>query len=191
MASKLAALAGWLGEMKRHVLVGFGAAVLLFLVYLGLVTWAEGLEHVFAQSPTPWYWIVLLTVGFGTQAGLFSFMRHSLKQRRKTATASVATSGSVSVVSMAACCAHHLTDVLPFLGLAGAATFLTEYQLVFIVLGVLSNIVGITVMLDAIQCMGLSSRLDRLGWNMGRVKKRTMATAALGLIASIVITVVG
>lgn len=191
MASRLAAMAAWLGEMKRHFLVGFGAAVLLFLVYVGLVTWAEGIEHVFTEAPTPWYWFVLLTVGFGTQAGLFSFMRHGLKQRRKTATASVATSGSVSVVSMAACCAHHLTDVLPFLGLAGAATFLTEYQLVFIVLGVLSNVVGITVMLDAIQCMGLSSRLDRLGWNMGRVKKRTMATAALGVIASIVITVVG
>ncbi len=176
--------------MKRHVLIGFGAAVLLFLVYFGLTTWAEGVEHVFTQAPTPWYWIVLLTVGFGVQAGLFSFIRQA-RQRRRVATTSVAASGSVSAVSMAACCAHHLTDVLPFLGLAGVATFLTEYQLIFIVLGVLSNVVGITIMLDAIQCQGLSRRLTRLGWNMGRVKKGTMATAALGLIASIVITVVG
>ncbi len=50
---------------------------------------------------------------------------------------------------------------------------------------------GITIMLDAIQCQGLSDRLTRLGWNMGRVKKGTMATAALGMIAVIVITVVG
>lgn len=176
--------------MKRHVLVGVGAAVLLFLVYFGLVTWAEGIEHVFTQSPTPWYWIVLLTVGFGIQAGLFSFIRQA-RQRRKAATTSVAASGGVSAVSMAACCAHHLTDVLPFLGLAGVATFLTEYQLIFIFLGVLSNVVGITIMLDAIQCQGLSRRLTRLGWNMGRVKKGTMATAALGLIVSIAITVVG
>ena len=177
--------------MKRHVLIGFGAAVLLFLVYFGLVTWAEGVEHVFTQAPTPWYWIVLLTVGFGVQAGLFSFILQARKQRRKAATTSVAASGGVSAVSMAACCAHHLTDVLPFLGLTGAATFLTEYQLLFIVLGVLSNVVGITIMLDAIQCQGLSRRLTRLGWNMGRLKKGTMVTAALGLIAGIVITVVG
>ncbi len=176
--------------MKRHILIGFGAAALLVLVYVGLVTWAEGVEHVFTQAPTPWYWIVLLTVGFGVQAGLFSFIRQA-QQRRKATTTSVAASGGVSAVSMAACCAHHLTDVPPFLGLAGVATFLTEYQILFILLGVLSNLVGITIMLDAIQCQGLSRRLTRLGWNMGRVKKGTMATAALGLIASIVVTVVG
>lgn len=175
--------------MKRHYLVGFGAAVLLFLVYVGLVSWAEGIEHVFTQAPTPWYWIVLLTLGFGVQAGLFSFIRQA-RQRRRAATTSVAASGGVSAVSMAACCAHHLTDVLPFLGLAGVATFLVDYQLIFIIFGVLSNVVGITIMLDAIQCQGLSDRLIRLGWNMRRVKKGTMATAAVAVISSIVVTIV-
>ncbi len=177
--------------MKRHVLFGAIAAALLFLVYVGLVTWAEGIEHVFTGAPTPWYWIAILTVGFGVQAGLFSFIRHGLKQRRKTATASVATSGGVSAVSMAACCAHHLADVLPFIGLAGAATFLTDYQSLFIIVGVLSNAVGITIMLETIQRHGLSQRLARLRWNMGRVKKGTMVSASLGLVVAVVVTIAG
>jgi hypothetical protein len=176
--------------MRRHVLVGIIAALLLFLVYVGIVTWAEGFAHVFTAAPTPWYWLVILTIGFGTQAGMFSFIRHGMRERRKSATASVATSGSVSAVSMAACCAHHLADVLPFIGLAGVATFVTDYQLLFIVAGVLSNLVGITVMLETIQCQGLSRRLSRLGWNLGRVKKGAMASSALGLAAAVTVYLV-
>ncbi len=49
---------------------------------------------------------------------------------------------------MAACCAHHLADVLPLLGLSGVAIFLVRYQLFFIIAGVLSNVVGITITLE-------------------------------------------
>ena len=92
---------------------------------------------------------------------------------------------------MAACCAHHLTDVLPFVGLAGLAAFLAEYQLLFIIGGVLSNAVGIAIMLETIQRHGLSRRLARVRWSMGRVKRGTMATAALGLIIAAVVTLAG
>jgi hypothetical protein len=52
---------------------------------------------------------------------------------------------------MVACCAHHVTDVLPILGVSAAAVFLNQYQDVFIIVGVLSNLIGITVMLRIIQ----------------------------------------
>ena len=68
----------------------------------------------------------------------------------------MATSGDVSAGSMAACCAHHITDVLPLLGLSGLAAFLASYQVLFILIGVLSNVVGITIMLETIQRHGLS-----------------------------------
>ena len=61
---------------------------------------------------------------------------------------------------MAACCAHHLSDVLPILGLSGLAAFLARYQTVFIVAGVLSNLVGIAIMLESIQRHQLSRRLS-------------------------------
>lgn len=160
--------------MKKNILVGMGAAVLLLGVYFGIIILAEGLSHALEQTTRLWYWVAALAVGFGVQAGLFSFIRQRLHERRASTTASVATSGGVSAGSMAACCAHHLTDVLPLLGLSGLAVFLASYQLLFIVLGVLSNIVGITIMLETIQRHNLSQRLADCRWNMGLVKKATI-----------------
>ena len=48
---------------------------------------------------------------------------------------------------MLACCAHHASDVLPLIGLSGAALFLTDYRVPFMVLGIATNLVGIVVML--------------------------------------------
>lgn len=174
--------------MKRHIIVGAGAGVLLLLVYLGIITLAQGVEHILDQTSRLWYWIVALVVGFGIQAGLFSFIRQSFRQRQAAATASVAASGGVSAGSMVACCAHHLGDVLPLLGLSGLAAFLANYQLFFIVAGVLSNAVGITIMLEIIQLQGLSPWLAERKWNMGRVKRGALSIAPLILIATFFLT---
>ncbi len=165
--------------MKTHILIGIGAAIFLLSIYVGIITWAEGFEHALEQTADLWYWVAALAGGFGTQAGLFSYLRHGLRERRASATASVATSGSMSAGSMIACCAHHVTDVLPILGLSGLAAFLANYQVLFMIIGVLSNIVGITVMLEAIQRHGLSERLSGWRWNMGRIKKGAIVSALL------------
>ena len=165
--------------MQRHVLIGVAAAVLLLLVYTGIITLAEGLEHALDQTADLWYWVVALAAGFGIQAGLFSFIRQGLRERKAAAIASVATSGGVSAGSMAACCAHHLTDVLPLLGLSGLAAFLASYQVLFIIIGVLSNVVGITIMLESIQRHGLSRKLAHWPWNMGWIKRGAMVSAVL------------
>jgi hypothetical protein len=51
---------------------------------------------------------------------------------------------------MVACCIHHVTDVLPVLGLSAAATFLTRYQRPFMLIELGMNIVGILVMLTVL-----------------------------------------
>jgi hypothetical protein len=48
---------------------------------------------------------------------------------------------------MVACCAHHVADVLPLVGLTAAATFLANWKIPFMILGLLTNGVGILVML--------------------------------------------
>ncbi len=174
--------------MRRHILVGAAAAVLLIIIYAGIIGLAQDWAHVWQQTVELWYWVLALAGGFGIQAGLFSFIRRSIRERRAASTASVAASGSVSTGSMAACCAHHLADVLPLLGLSGVAIFLVRYQLFFIIAGVLSNIVGITIMLETIQCHGLSDRLGRWKWNMNQVKKGAMVSAALALVATFFLT---
>jgi hypothetical protein len=55
--------------------------------------------------------------------------------------------GTTSTLAMIACCAHHVTDVLPILGLTAAATFLADYQTLFMRVGLGTTLVGIAVML--------------------------------------------
>jgi hypothetical protein len=51
---------------------------------------------------------------------------------------------------MVACCAHHVTDVLPLVGLTAAATFLANWKIPFMIVGLLTNLIGIIVMLRII-----------------------------------------
>ena len=177
-----------MGAIKRHILVGVGASLLLIIVYLGFFTWAQDLSYALEQTARLWYWVLALTSGFGIQVGLFSFIRQSMRERRVMTTGSVAASGGISAGSMVACCAHHLSDVLPLLGLSGVAIFLVRYQLVFIIAGVLANIIGITIMLETIQRHGLSPRVTSWRWNMNRVKKGAMVLAALIIVATFFLT---
>ncbi|MCL7412989.1 MAG: hypothetical protein M8353_05140, partial [ANME-2 cluster archaeon] len=134
--------------MKKPAIFGiFGGLALLF-VYFAILAIANSPAHALEQFREMWYWILLLAAGFGVQAGLYTHIRIAHK---RASTTSVAASGGMSTVSMAACCAHHLTDVLPLLGLSAAALFLVKYQTFFILAGVFSNFMGITVMLRVIQ----------------------------------------
>ncbi len=171
-------------SIKRHVIIGVTAGVLLLMFYAGVIILAQGAQHLLEQTARLWYWLVALAAGFGIQAGLFSFIRQALRERRASATASVAASGSVSAGSMVACCAHHLGDILPLIGVAGLSAFLVRYQSFFIILGVLSNIVGITIMLETIQRHGLCPWVAGWKWNMRRVEKGVIISAALVLVVS-------
>ncbi len=163
--------------MKKHIFVGIAAGTSLFLVYAVILGFLQGFEHTLEQTARLWYWLLPLSFGFGTQIGLFSFLWKGLRDRRAAKTASVATSGGISIGSMIACCAHHLTEVLPLIGLSSLTVFLASYQTFFMLVGILSNIVGITFMLDSIQRLGLSSRLASFRLNLGLVKKVTIALA--------------
>ncbi|MDO8567528.1 MAG: hypothetical protein Q7R57_02295 [Dehalococcoidales bacterium] len=169
-------------SLKRHIIIGVSAGFLLLLVYAGVITLAQGWQHMLEQTAKLWYWIAALAAGFGIQAGLFSFIRQALRKRKTSATASIATAGGISAGSMVACCAHHLGDLLPLIGMAGLAAFLVRYQSFFIILGVMSNIVGITIMLQTIQRHSLCPWVASWKWDMGRVTKGVMASAALVLI---------
>lgn len=176
-------------NLKRHVVIGVGAGALLLLIYAGVITLAQGAQHMLEQTARLWYWLAILAVGFGIQAGLFSFIRQALRERKAAVTASVAASGGVSAGSMVACCAHHLADVLPLLGLSGLAAFLVNYQFLFIIIGVMANAVGVSIMLETIQRHGLCPVLARLPINMGWVKKGTMISAVLITLIAIIATV--
>jgi len=140
---------------NRPIIVGVSGSIGLLIIYFGILAWVNSFSHALEQFSQMWYWILILVTGFGIQLGLYSYVRFNIRKKATGATAEIAAAGGISTGSMIACCAHHITDVLPIIGLSAAAVFLARYQLPFILLGIFSNLVGITMMLHIIQKQAL------------------------------------
>ena len=120
--------AGFLASLG---LTGFYYLILLFLTKDA----GYPLRQFLALQP----WMSLLIIGFGVQWALFT----KLKQGKMVASGNSVVSGA----GMVSCCAHHAAEVLPFLGLTGAAAFLVNYQKELLIIGILSNLLGIGYLL--------------------------------------------
>ena len=179
---------------KEAMLWGFSGGVALVAVYLVVLALANSTEHVLSEFRRLWYWMTPLIFGFAVQLGLFAYARAATRSDTTTPARGVVASGGVSALSMVACCAHHLTDVLPLIGLAGAALFLATYQALFLLLGLLSNIVGLVYMLGTLRRHGLFPERGGLlalsmRWPVDRAFMPTAVMSALiFVVAAIVAT---
>lgn len=146
----------WLLVQKSVVWGGVGGLALLSVYFL-ILTVANSFVHAIEELREIWYWVTPLVLGFSTQVGLYTYIRGGFRLKADTgaATSSMAVAGGMSTTSMVACCAHHLTDILPVLGISAAALFLSRFQDLFMLAGVLSNLIGINLMLRIIQKHGL------------------------------------
>lgn len=132
--------------------IGAGSLGVTFLtgLYFGIVSWAESPQHA-AELFWEDRWIVLpIILGFGLQAALYVILRKQLfipVAHTGPSGKLTGASGGMSTAAMVACCAHHVTDVLPILGLTAAAAFLAEYRIAFMVVGLGMTLVGILLML--------------------------------------------
>lgn len=141
----------------RRVLIPLAAfllgSTLIAGIYFGILIWAQGSDAVPSIFvPNRWY-VIPIWFTFGIQAALYSILRFRLfipTTSSRHSGAVMGTSGGTSVTAMVACCLHHVTDVLPILGLSAAATFLTRYQRPFMLLGLGMNVIGILVMLTVL-----------------------------------------
>ena len=153
-----------MNEREKHLvfkpaLWGISGSMVLLGIYFLIVSLANSFQHALQEFFRIWYWIALLVLGFGIQLGLYIYARGFIKLRELIGVSgNIATTGGISTGSMVACCAHHLSDFLPLLGLSAAALFFNTYQVFFIVVGILSNLVGITYMFFIIQKHGLYER---------------------------------
>jgi hypothetical protein len=89
----------------------------------------------------------MILAGFGTQVALFV----GLRRRRRlhgAVRAAAGTGGSASAVGVVACCAHHVVDLAPVIGVSGAAVFLTSYRVPIMLAGIAGiavNAVGVAI----------------------------------------------
>ncbi len=140
-------------RVALSVAFGLLGATALIGFYLAIVTWAQGPDHALELLWGDRLFVLLIGAGFGTQIGLFMYVR---LLQRVLAGESVALAGAgtaTSTVSMVACCAHHLADVLSIVGLSGLAVFLVEFRTPLMLFGLATNALGIAVMLRGLRRM--------------------------------------
>jgi hypothetical protein len=137
--------------------VGYGLIAGLGLLgfYLGLITLAQGWTHALQQLADDRWFVGAITVGFGTQVGLFAYLRGL---HARAAAGAMAASAATSTTAMLACCAHHLVDVLPVLGLSGAAIVLNAYKSPLLWLGIVMNLAGVAYLLLQLRGQRRSAR---------------------------------
>ena len=153
-----------------------GGTVGLLSLYFVTMTLLSGWGAAVEQFNALWYLMVPLAVSFGIQVGLYTSAREGVpfrstvtalankkiwkdsgsaldgaRTRHADLSANIAASGTSSSLGMLACCAHHATDVLPFLGLSGASIFLTQYQKPILIASLGINAVGIGIMIKHIK----------------------------------------
>jgi len=130
---------------------GVLGVVLLAAVYLGIVSLAESPAHALDLFWQDRFYVVPILLGFGVQTGLLARLKLGTAAHVARAGAATAAGGGMSTTAMVACCAHHVTDVLPVLGLSAAAAFLAEWKVPFLIVGLLTNLAGIVIMLRALR----------------------------------------
>lgn len=128
----------------RSIAIGAIAAGSLLLTYLAVISLAQGIDHAFRQLAADALFVGLIAAGLGTQVALFAELRTIDRIHRASAAVTAASTGT-SAAAMLACCAHHLVDLLPIVGLSAAAVFLDAYRVPLFLLGIGMNLVGIVV----------------------------------------------
>ena len=173
--------------VKKSTIRGIIGGFLLLAFYFGVLTLVNSFSHAVSQFNLLWYWILALVIGFSIQIGLWFYVHSKIKEKKtEETTGEVVVTGGVSAGSMIACCAHHLVDVAPLLGLSALFLFLVQYQVFFLILGILSNIIGIILMLEIIKKHSLykeNSLIARFfNFDIKKIKYGVMIGALLVLI---------
>ncbi len=148
---------------KKYVIAGFIGAFSLLAFYFLTMRLLEGSwGSAVYQFKKLWLFMIILSFGFGIQVGLYSYLRKLL--RGKSSGRIMGTSTATSGIGMIACCAHHVSDVLPLFGFTILSVFLIKYQSLLLLLGIISNLFGIVYLIK------LARRFN--GFNFPRKNQR-------------------
>ena len=132
-------------KIIKPILTGIAAALIMLGFYFAVLTFVSGWSFTRDQFSNFWYFIVSLAAGFGIQIGLFVHLKNLIKGGHGSGKV-LGVTGTTSTAAMISCCTHYLANLLPILGMAGAVTFVAQYQVQLFWVGLLFNIGGANYM---------------------------------------------
>lgn len=132
--------------VSASFIAAFFAGVALLVVYFSVLTFVSGWNFAFSQFLRYWYFIITLSLGFGIQIAIFTYLKNTVKNIGSTGKV-VAVSGTTSTVAMISCCSHYLVNLLPIIGITGLVTIISQYQVQLFYVGLAFNFLGIIYML--------------------------------------------
>ena len=128
--------------MVKPLVSGTAAFSLLLVIYFGVLTLVSGWSFTVSQFSDYWPYIVTLALGFGTQVGLYFYLKQ-LSEHHHHAQHMLAATGTTSTAAMLACCAHYLTNILPVLGIVGVVSLIAQYQIQLFWISLAFNAAGL------------------------------------------------
>lgn len=131
---------------KKSIILGFLASLVLLVVYFSVLTFVSGWSFALDQFLRYWYFIVSLSLGFGIQIAIFTYLKNAVKDMGGSGKVA-AVSGATSTAAMISCCSHYLVNLLPIIGITGFVTIVSQYQVQLFYVGLAFNFLGIVYML--------------------------------------------
>ncbi|MFZ3169995.1 MAG: hypothetical protein WA130_20470 [Candidatus Methanoperedens sp.] len=144
MVNKMSIKQGIKNLLKNPFVFGASAGILVVLFNISIASLAEGsFEKGYQVFLTNGIFVYLIPFAVSVQMGLFRYHRNittgNIAGSEKMGMAGSATSS----LTMVACCLHHVSDILPSIGLIlAASSFLIQYKDAIIIIGLLANVAG-------------------------------------------------
>lgn len=155
-------------KLGLPILASIVAAFGMFTLYLLILTVSQDFSHARQQASQDWFWVSSVALGFGIQIGLCVYLRLLVSTANILGvTAATGAGTTTSTLGMVACCAHHLTNLVPLVALTGASSlssaiaFLNEWKYAFIALGLVVNVIGIVITLLTIRKSQTRLNMDK------------------------------
>ncbi len=165
MVNKISIKQGIKNLLRNPFVFGASAGILVVLFNISIASLAEGsFEKGYQVFLTNGIFVYLIPLAVSVQMGLFRYHRNitagNMAGSEKMGIAGSATSS----LTMMACCLHHVSDILPSIGLIlAASSFLIRYKDAIIIIGLLANVAGsIYIARAIIKDRSLIAKLEKI-----------------------------
>ncbi|NJD77904.1 MAG: hypothetical protein FIB08_12555 [Candidatus Methanoperedens sp.] len=131
--------------LRNPFVFGAGIGILVVLFNISIASLAEGsIGKGYQVFLTNGIFVYLIPLAVGVQMGLFRYHRNLISGHGVSGSEKMGMAGSAtSSLTMVACCLHHVSDLLPTVGLIlAASSFLIQYKDAIIIIGLLANVAG-------------------------------------------------